>query len=53
MDWPATGGMPICYDRGTFLERDAALAMDYGHLTAAKAATLAAESGVKELIPGL
>jgi ribonuclease Z len=34
----------------TFLERDAAMALDYGHLTAAKAAELAAESGVKQLM---
>jgi ribonuclease Z len=34
----------------TFLERDAAMAIDYGHLTAAKAAQLAAESSVKRLI---
>jgi ribonuclease Z len=34
----------------TFLERDSAMALDHGHLTAAKAATLAAESGVKQLV---
>jgi ribonuclease Z len=34
----------------TFLDRDSALAFDYGHLTAAKAAVLAAESGVKQLL---
>jgi ribonuclease Z len=34
----------------TFLERDSAMALDYGHLTAAKAAALAAESGVKQLV---
>jgi ribonuclease Z len=34
----------------TFLDRDAAMARDYGHLTAAKAAELAATSGVKHLI---
>jgi ribonuclease Z len=34
----------------TFLERDAAMALDYGHLTAAKAAELAASAGVKQLI---
>jgi ribonuclease Z len=34
----------------TFLERDAAMARDYGHLTAAKAAELAAENGVKQLV---
>ena len=31
----------------TFLQRDAAMAADYGHLTAAKAAELAADAGVK------
>ncbi len=34
----------------TFLDRDAALARDYGHLTAAEAATLAATSGVRLLV---
>ena len=34
----------------TFLERDAATALDYGHLTAAKAAELAATAGVKQLV---
>jgi ribonuclease Z len=34
----------------TFLERDASIARDYGHLTAAEAADLAATSGVKQLV---
>jgi ribonuclease Z len=34
----------------TFLDRDAAIARDYGHLTAAEAAELAAASGVKMLV---
>src|SRR5215475_11097830 len=34
----------------TFLDRDAAIARDYGHLTAAEAAALAAMSGVKRLL---
>jgi ribonuclease Z len=34
----------------TFLERDAAIARDYGHLTAAEAAALAAASGVRRLV---
>jgi ribonuclease Z len=34
----------------TFLERDAAIARDYGHLTAAEAAALTATSGVKLLV---
>jgi ribonuclease Z len=34
----------------TFLERDASTARDYGHLTAAEAAVLAATSDVKQLV---
>jgi ribonuclease Z len=34
----------------TFLERDAPIARDYGHLTASEAAALAATSDVKQLI---
>jgi len=34
----------------TFLERDAAMAFDYGHLTAAKSAELAAAAGVRRLV---
>jgi ribonuclease Z len=34
----------------TFLERDASFARDYGHLTAAEAAELAATSDVKQLV---
>jgi ribonuclease Z len=34
----------------TFLELDAAMALDYGHLTATKAAELAAAAGVKRLV---
>ncbi len=34
----------------TFLERDSTMALDYGHLTTAKAAGLAAEGGVKVLL---
>jgi ribonuclease Z len=34
----------------TFLARDSAMARDYGHLTAAKAAELAATSNVKQLV---
>jgi uncharacterized protein YjbI with pentapeptide repeats len=34
----------------TFLERDASIARDYGHLTAAEAAELAATSNVKQLV---
>jgi ribonuclease Z len=34
----------------TFLDRDLATAREYGHLTAAKAAALAAASAVKQLV---
>ncbi len=34
----------------TFLDRDSAMARDYGHLTAAKAAELAATTNVRQLI---
>ena len=34
----------------TFLDRDSAIARDYGHLTAGEAAALAATSGVKRLV---
>ena len=34
----------------TFLERDVSIARDYGHLTAAEAAELAATSDVKQLV---
>ena len=34
----------------TFLDRDSEIALDYGHLTAAKAAALAAQNSVKQLI---
>ena len=34
----------------TFLDRDASIARDYGHLTAAEAAALAAMSNVKQLV---
>jgi ribonuclease Z len=34
----------------TFLDRDAAIARDYGHLTAGEAAALAAKSAVKQLV---
>ena len=34
----------------TFLERDAAIARDYGHLTAAEAAALAVEGNVRQLV---
>src|SRR5437879_2618634 len=44
------GGADLLVIEATFLERDAAMALDYGHLTAAKAARLASEAGVKRLV---
>jgi ribonuclease Z len=43
-------GADVLVIEATFLERDAAIARDYGHLTAAKAAALAASSDVKLLV---
>jgi ribonuclease Z len=43
-------GADLLVIEATFLERDAAMALDYGHLTAAKAAELAATAGVKRLV---
>jgi ribonuclease Z len=34
----------------TFLDRDSAMASDYGHLTAAKVAELAASGNVRQLV---
>jgi ribonuclease Z len=56
-DTEATGGLAehvrdadLMVIEATFLERDAAVAFDYGHLTAAKAAELAAAASVKRLV---
>jgi ribonuclease Z len=43
-------GADLLVIEATFLERDAAMARDYGHLTAAKAAGLAAAADVKRLV---
>jgi ribonuclease Z len=43
-------GADILVIEATFLDRDAAIARDYGHLTAAEAARLAAASNVKRLV---
>jgi ribonuclease Z len=43
-------GADLLVIEATFLEQDAAIARDYGHLTAAQAARLAERSGVKELV---
>ena len=45
-----TRGADALVIEATFLERDAAIARDYGHLTAAEAAALAAMSNVKQLV---
>jgi ribonuclease Z len=44
------GGADVLVIEATFLDRDAALARDYGHLTAAEAARLAAMSGIERLV---
>jgi ribonuclease Z len=43
-------GADLLVIESTFLEEDAALARDYGHLTARQAATVAAECGVRTLV---
>jgi ribonuclease Z len=43
-------GVDMLVIESTFLEEDATLAKDYGHLTAAQAARVAAESGVRLLV---
>lgn len=44
------GDADLLVIEATFLQRDAAIARSYGHLTAAQAASLAATSNVKRLI---
>jgi ribonuclease Z len=43
-------GADLLVIEATFLEHDAVMARDYGHLTAAKAAGLAAAADVKRLV---
>lgn len=43
-------GADVLVIEATFLRRDAPIARDYGHLTAAEAALLAATGGVKQLV---
>ncbi|WP_298242681.1 ribonuclease Z [uncultured Bradyrhizobium sp.] len=43
-------GADLLVIEATFLDRDAATARDYGHLTAAEAASLAAANGVRQLV---
>jgi ribonuclease Z len=43
-------GADLLVIESTFLDRDADLARDYGHLTARQAATVAAECGVRRLV---
>ena len=44
------GDADVLVIEATFLDRDSAIARDYGHLTATKAAELAATSNVKQLV---
>jgi len=43
-------GADLLVIEATFLQRDSALARDYGHLTAAEAASVAADNDVKRLV---
>ena len=43
-------GADLLVIEATFLDRDAAIARDYGHLTAGEAAALAAMCDVKQLV---
>ncbi len=43
-------GADLLVIEATFLDRDADIARDYGHLTAAEAAALAADANVKQLV---
>ena len=43
-------GKPVAYCPYIFVDNDAAIARDYGHLTAATAAGLAAKGNVKQLV---
>jgi ribonuclease Z len=44
------GDADVLVIEATFLDRDLGMARDYGHLTAAEAAALAATSNVKQLV---
>jgi ribonuclease Z len=44
------GDADLLVIEATFLDRDSAMALDYGHLTAAKAGDLAARSNVRQLV---
>ncbi|WP_049576098.1 ribonuclease Z [Streptomyces sp. SBT349] len=48
--WALAEGCDLLVIEATFLDRDASLATEYGHLTAAQAARVAAESGVRHLV---
>jgi ribonuclease Z len=48
--WALAEGVDLLAIEATFLDRDAALAREYGHLTARQAATVAAECGVRRLV---
>ena len=48
--WALAEGADLLVIEATFLEEDAALASEYGHLTARQAATVAADCGVRRLV---
>ncbi len=48
--WALAEGVDLLVVEATFLEEDAALATQYGHLTARQAATVAADCGVRTLV---
>jgi ribonuclease Z len=47
---PLAGGVDLLIIEATFLDADARLAEEYGHLTAAQAGRIAAEAGVRRLV---
>ncbi|MDT0345281.1 ribonuclease Z [Streptomyces litchfieldiae] len=48
--WALAQGCDMLVIESTFLDRDAALATEFGHLTAGQAGRVAAESGVRHLV---
>jgi ribonuclease Z len=48
--WALADGVDLLVVESTFLAEDAALATEYGHLTAGQAATVAADCGVRTLV---
>jgi ribonuclease Z len=47
---PLADGVDLLIAEATYLDADARLAKEYGHLTAAQAGRLAAEGGVRRLV---